>query len=126
MGNAHPEWQMLTHRRRPFLSFLIAFLILVRYPCAIVMAEGNAEDVLSRVTGLVTGIIDVCIVLIPCLIFLGILLGYIQIAGPWGIQSVRKSGRMQIEMGFVTLFIFAISPALLGFLLWIANSLGGQ
>jgi hypothetical protein len=117
---------MLTRRKHPFLSFLIAFLISTRYPCAIVMAEDNAEDILSRVTGLVTGIINVCIVLIPSLIFLGILLGYIQIAGPWGIQSVRKSGRMQIEMGFVTLFIFAISPALLGFLLWIANSLGGQ
>lgn len=117
---------MLNHTRH-LLSVLFSSFILTRLLVPIVVAqEETAQDILTRVTDLVTGIVDVCILVIPSLILLGILLGYVQVAGPWGISSIRKSGRMQIEMGFITLFLFAISPAILAFLLWIASSFGGQ
>jgi hypothetical protein len=113
---------MLNHTRYR-LFFLFSLFILTQHPLPIVMADA-AEDILTRVTDLVTSVVDICIVIIPSLILLGILFGYVQIAGPWGMQSVRKSGRLQIEMGFITLFLFIISPALLGLLLWIAKAFG--
>jgi len=60
------------------------------------------------------------------MILLGILIGYVEIAGPWCLQTVKKAGRMQIEIGFITLFVFLITPALLALIAWIGQSLTGS
>jgi hypothetical protein len=67
-----------------------------------------------------------CYVIVIPLILLGLALGYVQIAGPWGLQTVKKSGRGQIEIGIITLFIFLITPAIIVFLMWLGKSLAGS
>jgi hypothetical protein len=84
------------------------------------------EDVTQTVTSLVYAIIAGCYAVVIPLILVGILMGYVQFAGPWGLQMVKKSGRGQLEIGFVTLFLFLITPALLAFIVWVGTSLGGS
>ena len=84
------------------------------------------QDVTTTVTNLVYQIIGACYAIIIPLLLVGIMMGYVQIAGPWGLQTIKKAGRGQLEIGFVTLFLFLITPALLGLITWIGQSLGGS
>ena len=63
-------------------------------------------------------------IIIPVLL-LGLVLGYIQIAGPWGLQMVKKSGRGQVEMGIITLVLFLITPVLIVAITGIASAISG-
>ena len=64
------------------------------------------------------------LIIIPVLL-LGLILGYVQIAGPWGLQTVKKSGRGQVEMGVITLVLFLITPALIFAIMGIADAISG-
>jgi hypothetical protein len=84
------------------------------------------QDIFANVSSLVYTIIAACYALIIPFILLGILIGYVEIAGPWCLQTVKKAGRVQIEMGFITLVVFLITPALLALLAYIGQSLSGS
>lgn len=103
------------------LAGWFVFLAVRGLPFAV--AQG---DITKTVTDLVYTIIAGCYAVIIPLLLVGIMMGYVQIAGPWGLQTVKKAGRGQLEIGFVTLFLFLITPALLGLITWIGQSLGGS
>jgi hypothetical protein len=73
-----------------------------------------AQDIFSDVSNLVWAIIAACYAVVIPMILLGLMIGWIEIAGPWNLQTVKKTGRAQLETGFITLFVFLITPALLG------------
>jgi len=102
----------------------LAFVLVRALPALpIVFAQ---TDVTQTVVTLVYQIIGACYAILIPLILVGIMMGYVQIAGPWGLQTVKKSGRGQLEMGFITLFLFLITPALIALITWIGTSLGGS
>jgi hypothetical protein len=84
------------------------------------------QDVFTDVSTLVYEVIAVCYAIITPLLLLGIMIGYIEIAGPWGLQTLKKAGRMQIELGFITLVVFLVSPALLALIAYIGASLSAS
>jgi len=86
----------------------------------------SADDTFTYVSDLVRTISLACLAIVVPLILLGLVLGYIQVAGPWGgMRTLRKSGRTQIEMGYITLFLFIITPAIFFIIMEIGKSLGG-
>jgi len=108
-------------RQLQALAGWFIFLAVRGLPFAV--AQG---DVTKTVTDLVYTIIGACYAIIIPLILVGMMMGYVQIAGPWGLQTIKKAGRGQLEIGFITLFLFLITPALLGLITWIGQSLGGS
>jgi hypothetical protein len=104
------------------VTVFLLFLAAGRMP--LVFAQG--EDVTKTVTDLIYMIIGACYAIMIPIILVGIMMGYVQIAGPWGLQTVKKSGRGQLEIGFITLFLFLITPAILAFIVYVGTSLGGS
>ena len=109
---------------RTILRTLVVWLafVLVR-ALPIVFAQ---NDVTQTVATLIYQIIGACYAIMIPLILVGVMMGYVQLAGPWSLQTVKKSGRGQLEIGFITLFLFFITPALIGLITWIGTSLGGS
>jgi hypothetical protein len=99
----------------------LAFVLVRALP--IVFAQ---NDVTQTVATLIYQIIGACYAIMIPLILVGVMMGYVQLAGPWSLQTVKKSGRGQLEIGFITLFLFFITPALIGLITWIGTSLGGS
>jgi hypothetical protein len=88
-----------------------------------VLAQGTTvgEDIRKTITDIGMA----CYLVIIPLIILGLALGYVQIAGPWGLQTVKKSGRGQIEIGVITLVLFLITPAIVVAITDIATQIAG-
>jgi hypothetical protein len=88
-----------------------------------VLAQGTTagEDIRKTITDIAMA----CYLVIIPLILLGLALGYVQIAGPWGLQTVKKSGRGQIEIGVITLVVFLITPVLVVMITNIATAISG-
>ena len=99
----------------------LAFVLVRALP--IVFAQ---NDVTQTVATLIYQIIGGCYAIVIPLILVGMMMGYVQLAGPWGLQTVKKSGRGQLEIGFITLFLFLITPGLIGLITWVGTSLGGS
>ena len=107
--------------KRLLVVFACLFFFVVRAP-----RFAFAQDIFADVSSLVYTIIAACYALVLPMILLGILIGYVEIAGPWNLKMLKKAGRAQIEIGFITLFIFLITPGLLGLLAWIGASLSSS
>ena len=112
---------------RTILRTLVVWLtfVLVRALPALPVVFAQA-DVTQTVVTLVYQIIGACYAIVIPLILVGMMMGYVQLAGPWGLQTVKKSGRGQLEIGFITLFLFLITPGLIGLITWVGTSLGGS
>jgi hypothetical protein len=113
---------LLSRKRSLALLLSIFFFVTGRIPAAL----AQDQDVFANVSSLVYDVIAVCYALIFPMILLGILIGYVEIAGPWNLKMLKKAGRAQIEIGFITLVVFLITPALLGLLAWIGASLSSS
>jgi len=110
--------------RKRSLALLVSIFFFVTRRIPIVLAQ--EQDIFANVSSLVYTIIAACYALIIPLILLGILIGYVEIAGPWCLQTVKKAGRVQIEMGFITLVVFLVSPALLALIAYIGAGLSSS
>jgi hypothetical protein len=95
-------------------NFLVKLLVFTATIVAnVIPAAFAATDVGATIVSTIQGIaLSAYAIIIPVLL-LGLVLGYIQIAGPWGLQMVKKSGRGQVEMGILTLVLFLITPVLI-------------
>jgi hypothetical protein len=112
----------LPPRVRIFLAKVL-MLVMVVVPCAFQVVF--ADDVGETIKTTIINIALACEAVIVPLIILGLALGYVQVAGPWGLQTVKKSGRGQIEIGIITLVLFAITPVLVVVLTGIAAAISG-
>ena len=110
--------------RKRSLALLVSVFSFVVRRIPVVLAQ--EQDIFANVSSLVYTIIAACYALIIPFILLGILIGYVEIAGPWNLKMLKKAGRAQIEIGFITLVVFLITPALLGLLAWIGASLSSS
>ena len=122
MGNLCGEVQMRFPHVRDFLVKLLVFTATF---VANVIPLAFAVDVGAEIVTTIQNIALAAELIIIPVLLLGLILGYVQIAGPWGLQTVKKSGRGQVEMGVITLVLFLITPALIFAIMGIADAISG-
>jgi len=106
-------------------DFLVKLLVFTATFVANVIPLAFAVDVGAEIVTTIQNIALAAELIIIPVLLLGLILGYVQIAGPWGLQTVKKSGRGQVEMGVITLVLFLITPALIFAIMGIADAISG-
>ena len=106
-------------------DFLVKLLVFTATFVASVIPLAFAVDVGAEIVTTIRNIALAAELIIIPVLLLGLILGYVQIAGPWGLQTVKKSGRGQVEMGVITLVLFLITPVLIVTITSVAAAISG-
>ena len=123
MRNLCGEVQMRFPHVRDFLVKLLVFT--ATFVASVIQPAFAQTDVGQTIVTTIRNIALAAELIIIPVLLLGLILGYVQIAGPWGLQTVKKSGRGQVEMGVITLVLFLITPVLIVTITSVADAISG-